>query len=77
MLLLLDLGTTYVSLGEPLPLCRLLIFGLSSNKNKTCMTFVVLRMTGFHYYCLYKIINQSALLPSSLQSKVMRTVVFF
>ena len=70
MLLLLDLGATYVSLGQPLPLYRLLIFGLSSNKDKTCMTFMVLRMTGFHYYCLYKIINQSSLLTCSFQSRL-------
>ena len=52
MLLFLHLGPTNLSLGQPLPLYMLLLFGLSPYKNETGMTFVMPRMACFHDYNL-------------------------
>lgn len=53
----LNLRPSDVPLCEPLPLNSALLFGLSLNEDESCMTFMVLRVSFFHYYRFFKIIN--------------------
>jgi len=60
ILLFMSLRHADLFLSEPLPPNRLLLLGLSIDKNKTGMTFVVFRMPCFHYYSWRKIINRES-----------------